>query len=120
MNQKELRHLWWFLNEKNSYFGIYIFQSFLKKGKCWKHKQGCYYNKLTNIFLSLLLISEIEEDVVSLLQFSTELIVEAAATCLQIINNEVDIPHKLPPSMSARFRVGTKLATVIQVSFLWY
>ena len=62
-----------------------------------------------------LYFSDIEEDVVSLMQFSTELIVEAAARCVRVVNSELDVPSKLPPSMSARFRVGTALATGIQV-----
>ena len=60
--------------------------------------------------------SNVDEDVQSLSQFSTELVVEATAMCLKLIKNDLDLPHKLPPSMSARFRVGTSLATAVQVN----
>ena len=60
--------------------------------------------------------SDIEEDVRSLAQFTTEVIVAAVARCLKTINNDLDPPHKLPPSMSARFRVGTTLANGVAVS----
>ena len=59
--------------------------------------------------------SDVEEDVVSLQQFSTELIVEATARCIRIISPDQDAPSRLPPSMSAKFRVGTALATALQV-----
>ncbi len=57
---------------------------------------------------------------VSLHQFSTDAVVEATARCLKVINAELDVPYKLPPSMSARFRVGTSLATAVQVSMYMY
>ena len=63
----------------------------------------------------LCLHSDVGEDVESLSQFSTELVVEATARCLKVINSDLDLPHKLPPSMSAKFRVGTSLATAVQV-----
>lgn len=53
---------------------------------------------------------EIEDDVKSLKQFSADLIVLAAAKCLKAINNDLDVPSKLPAGMSARYRIGTSLA----------
>ncbi|XP_067005460.2 coiled-coil domain-containing protein 22 homolog [Anabrus simplex] len=55
---------------------------------------------------------EIEEDVGSLKQFTAELVVEAAVRCLDIIQPGLGLPHSLPPSMSARFRLGANLAQV--------
>ncbi|XP_064637676.1 coiled-coil domain-containing protein 22 homolog [Lineus longissimus] len=52
---------------------------------------------------------DIEDDVESLLQFNTELIVEATVKCLRVING-IELSASLPPSMSAKFRVGTSLA----------
>ncbi|XP_074650144.1 coiled-coil domain-containing protein 22 homolog [Tubulanus polymorphus] len=53
----------------------------------------------------------IQENVESIQQFDTELIIEATVRCLRVINSSLELPHhKLPPSMSARFRVGTSLA----------
>ncbi|KAK2178693.1 hypothetical protein NP493_533g00004 [Ridgeia piscesae] len=40
--------------------------------------------------------------------------VDATAQCLKMIKPGVDVPHKLPPSMSACFRVGSRLAAVIK------
>ncbi|KAL5012891.1 hypothetical protein ScPMuIL_011442 [Solemya velum] len=57
---------------------------------------------------------DIEDDVVSLKQFSTELIVAAAVSCVKSISNENDLPSTLPGGMSARFRMGTTLANAIQ------
>jgi hypothetical protein len=57
---------------------------------------------------------DIDEDVHSLGQFTTELIVEAVARCLHSIDNSVEVSYKLPPSMAARFRVGTNLANAVQ------
>lgn len=60
----------------------------------------------------------IEETVNSLDLLSTEIIVEAVARCLKVINNDVDVAFQLPPSMSVRFRIGTTLAN--QVAELGY
>ncbi|CAG2217605.1 CCDC22 [Mytilus edulis] len=57
---------------------------------------------------------DLDEDIQSLRQFSTELIVSSAIRCLKVINNEVDLPNSLPSGMSARFRTGTSLASIIQ------
>ncbi|KAK2166341.1 hypothetical protein LSH36_40g21002 [Paralvinella palmiformis] len=61
-----------------------------------------------------LAVGDIDEDVQSLVQFSTELTVEAVARCIKTINANSDVPHKLPPSMSARFQIGSKLANALQ------
>ena len=67
--------------------------------------------------LVLLFFSDIEEDVVSLHQFSTELIVEATARCIALIQPDQEAPpSRLPPSMAAKFRIGTALATSLQVT----
>ncbi|XP_025085148.1 coiled-coil domain-containing protein 22 homolog [Pomacea canaliculata] len=57
---------------------------------------------------------DIEEDVHSLRQFSTELIVSAAVHCIRFISPDADLPTTLPPGMSARFRMGASLANYIQ------
>ncbi|XP_022086437.1 LOW QUALITY PROTEIN: coiled-coil domain-containing protein 22 homolog [Acanthaster planci] len=56
---------------------------------------------------------DIDEDVVSLRQFSTELIIEATVRCLKIIDDSTSLPLALPPGMSARFRMGTDLANAL-------
>lgn len=53
---------------------------------------------------------DVEEDVQSLKDFTTELVVEAAAKCLRLINPALTVPSRLPPGMSARYRLGTTLA----------
>ncbi|XP_059474535.1 coiled-coil domain-containing protein 22 homolog [Neocloeon triangulifer] len=57
---------------------------------------------------------ELDEDIRSIGQFSTELVVEATARCLKSINPEVDAPLSMPPSMSVRFRIGATLAQACQ------
>ncbi len=64
--------------------------------------------------------SDIDEDVSSIFQFSTALIVEATARCLKVINNDLEVSYKLPPGMSAKFRVGTSLANAVTVSYTYY
>lgn len=58
--------------------------------------------------------SDVQENVHSLRQFSTELVVEGIALCLKALNTDLDVPSKLPPSMTARFKVGTTLAQAVQ------
>lgn len=60
--------------------------------------------------------TEIPDDVQSVKQFSTELIVEAVVRCLRVIDPSVGngIGHLLPPGMSARFRIGMSLAQACQ------
>lgn len=60
--------------------------------------------------------TEIPEDVDSLRQFTTELIVESVVQCLRVINPAVGngLSHVLPPGMSARFRIGMSLAQACQ------
>jgi len=59
--------------------------------------------------------SDIEEEVDSLRHFSTELVVEAAVRCLDVIHPGLGLPHSLPDSMSARFRVGASIAQACKV-----
>lgn len=59
--------------------------------------------------------SDVDEDVRSLKQFSTDLVVEATARCLHAVDPSLDVQHHLPPSMAAQFRIGTSLATAVQV-----
>ncbi|KAG8447812.1 hypothetical protein GDO86_015063 [Hymenochirus boettgeri] len=60
--------------------------------------------------------TEVPEEVQSIRQFNTELIVEAVVRCLRVINPSVgsSLGHVLPPGMSARFRIGTSLAQACQ------
>lgn len=57
------------------------------------------------------------DDIDSIKQFSSELIVEAVARCVRVIDPGVGatLPTALPPGMSARFRVGMSLAQTCQV-----
>ena len=51
-------------------------------------------------------------------EFTTQIIVDGTARCLRAIKDDIQIPSTLPASMSARFRLGTSLATACQVSDL--
>lgn len=63
--------------------------------------------------------SDLAEDVYSLKQFNTDLIVAATLQCIKVINGDTDLPSTLPPGMSARFRMGASLANSVQVCFLF-
>ncbi|KAK3539356.1 hypothetical protein QTP70_003841 [Hemibagrus guttatus] len=60
--------------------------------------------------------TDIDEDVQSVKQFSSELIVQAVVRCLRVIDPAVGngLSPTLPPGMSARFRVGMSLAQSCQ------
>lgn len=61
---------------------------------------------------------QVSEEIDSIKQFSSELIVEAVVRCIRVIHPSVGatLPTSLPPGMSARFRVGMSLAQACQVS----
>ncbi len=60
---------------------------------------------------------EASDDIDSVKQFSSELIVEAVVRCIRVIDPVLgsSLPTSLPPGMSARFRVGMSLAQACQV-----
>ena len=60
---------------------------------------------------------EVGDDVDSIKQFNSELIVEAVVRCIRVIDPGLGgaLPTSLPPGMSARFRVGMSLAQACQV-----
>ncbi|XP_068104419.1 coiled-coil domain-containing protein 22 [Hyperolius riggenbachi] len=60
--------------------------------------------------------TEIPDEIQSVRQFTTEIIVEAVVRCLRVINPSAssNLSHILPPGMSARFRIGTSLAQACQ------
>ena len=53
---------------------------------------------------------EIDGDVTSLSKFSTQLIVQSTAKCLNIISGNSKVSEKLPENMAGRYRVGIELA----------
>ena len=63
--------------------------------------------------------SDISEDVSSLKEFTTAMIVAATSKCLHMIKEDLQIPSVLPASMSSKFRLGTALANACQVCFLF-
>ncbi|XP_061469968.1 coiled-coil domain-containing protein 22 [Rhineura floridana] len=60
--------------------------------------------------------TNIPEEVQSIREFTTELIVESVVRCLRVITPSVGVglSHILPPGMSARFRIGMSLAQACQ------
>uniref|UniRef100_A0A452J0J3 Coiled-coil domain-containing protein 22 n=1 Tax=Gopherus agassizii TaxID=38772 RepID=A0A452J0J3_9SAUR len=60
--------------------------------------------------------TQVPEEVQSLQEFTTELIVESVVRCLRVIHPSLgtSLSHVLPPGMSARFRIGTSLAQACQ------
>nr|XP_056707846.1 coiled-coil domain-containing protein 22 [Euleptes europaea] len=59
---------------------------------------------------------DIPDEVQSIREFTTELIVEAVVRCLRVINPSAGagLSHILPPGMSARFRIGMSMAQACQ------
>ncbi|KAH0628823.1 hypothetical protein JD844_010394 [Phrynosoma platyrhinos] len=60
--------------------------------------------------------TDIPDEVQSIREFTTELIVESVVRCLRVISPSVGtgLSHTLPPGMSARFRIGMSLAQACQ------
>ncbi|XP_040009373.1 coiled-coil domain-containing protein 22 isoform X2 [Xiphias gladius] len=60
--------------------------------------------------------TEMSEEIDSVRQFSSELMVEAVVRCIRVIDPGLGsgLPTSLPPGMSARFRVGMSLAQACQ------
>lgn len=54
---------------------------------------------------------DLAEEVVSLKEFTPEMVVHAVAHCLSKVDEEINVPSSLPQSMSARFRIGATLAS---------
>ncbi|XP_035231883.1 coiled-coil domain-containing protein 22 homolog [Stegodyphus dumicola] len=52
------------------------------------------------------------DDVHSLKEFTTESAIEGVIRCLKLINPSLEISHHVPPSMSARYRLGSTLASI--------
>lgn len=57
-----------------------------------------------------MIFSDIDEDVTSLKQFDTEMIVKSAVCCLDLIQPNLGLPHILPQNMAAKYRVGQLIA----------
>ncbi|XP_008546679.1 coiled-coil domain-containing protein 22 homolog [Microplitis demolitor] len=55
---------------------------------------------------------DIDEEIVNLNGFTTELIVDATVRCLEIIKPGVELSRTLPINMAARFRIGATLAQI--------
>uniref|UniRef100_A0A8C9WV29 Coiled-coil domain-containing protein 22 n=1 Tax=Scleropages formosus TaxID=113540 RepID=A0A8C9WV29_SCLFO len=62
------------------------------------------------------LLVDVAEDIQSVKQFTSELIVEAVVRCLRVIDPPLGngLSATLPPGMSARFRLGMSLAQACQ------
>ncbi|GFT93909.1 coiled-coil domain-containing protein 22 homolog [Nephila pilipes] len=48
----------------------------------------------------------------SLKEFTTEAAIEGVVRCLKLINPSLELSHHVPPNMSARYRLGSTLATI--------
>lgn len=54
--------------------------------------------------------SDFDEDITSLKQFDTDMIVKAAVSCLKLIQPGLELPHLLPPNMATRYKIGYEIA----------
>ncbi|XP_012557176.2 coiled-coil domain-containing protein 22 homolog isoform X1 [Hydra vulgaris] len=57
---------------------------------------------------------DIPSEIVSIRELSVELVIQASVKCLQAINSQCNISSVFPENMSARFRIGTSIATACQ------
>ncbi|XP_066257152.1 coiled-coil domain-containing protein 22 homolog [Euwallacea similis] len=57
---------------------------------------------------------DIDEDISSLKQFDSDMLMLAIATCLEAMNSHIKLPRKFPPSMSARIKYALNLAQQIK------
>ncbi|XP_046394778.1 coiled-coil domain-containing protein 22 homolog [Ischnura elegans] len=55
---------------------------------------------------------ELDDEIETLQQFTTELVVEATVRCLRVIQPGLTLSVSLPSSMSARFRIAAEIAQV--------
>ena len=94
---------------------LYESHAQIKKCADMKHRNVLLGHIEYNFVSIITFYSDIDDGVDSLKLFSTELIVVSVVRCIKFINNDVDLPNTLPGGMSARFRMGTSLATYIQV-----
>lgn len=105
------------LDEINLQLRFHVFVCFVTSA----FQYPFYYHLLSLFIIEISVIfyiyfSDIEDEIVSLKEFSTELIVSSAVQCIKtILKQDVDLPNTLPGGMSARFRMGTGLANYIQV-----
>ncbi|CAH1400021.1 unnamed protein product [Nezara viridula] len=53
---------------------------------------------------------DLDEDIQGLEEFSTEMVVQAAARCLKIIQPDIDISDTLPQNMASRFHLSCAIA----------
>ena len=79
--------------------------------------EQCLAEKISKLWLCF---STLNESVSSLKEFTTENVIEATSLCLHVIDDANQFSRSLPPSMSARFRLGTGLGQACQVSILHY
>lgn len=73
----------------------------------------CSYKKIK---ISFILSSDISDTIVTIREFTVEMIVQAASKCLFTIDEQYNISPTLPASMSAKFRIGSSLASACKVS----
>ncbi|XP_066154513.1 coiled-coil domain-containing protein 22-like [Euwallacea fornicatus] len=57
---------------------------------------------------------DIDQEISSLKQFDSEMLMSAIATCLEAMNPHIKLPRKFPPSMSARIKYALNLAQQIK------
>ncbi|KAJ8919437.1 hypothetical protein NQ315_016535 [Exocentrus adspersus] len=57
---------------------------------------------------------DISEDVEHLKQFDADMVVSAISTCLEAVTPDLNLPKRLPPSMSARLNIASDLAQQIK------
>ncbi|XP_054706190.1 coiled-coil domain-containing protein 22 homolog [Uloborus diversus] len=52
------------------------------------------------------------DEINSLREFTTENAIEGVVRCLKLVNPSLELSHHVPPNMSARYRLGSELATI--------
>lgn len=61
------------------------------------------------------MFSDIDDDVTSLAHFTTEIVIEGVVRCLVSINPDLQLHHRMPPNLPARYKLCMEIAKACKV-----
>lgn len=65
-----------------------------------------------------ILLSDIEDEVTSLALFTTEIVIEGVVKCLVSIQPDLELNHRMPPNLPARYKLCMEIAKACKVGLL--